>query len=416
MRNDKTRSFWSEHPELLSPAGDWSSLFSAVENGADSVYFGIKNINMRHMASNFDLLELNKVMNYLHKNKVKGYLTLNTIISNTELSKVDKILKAAKKSGIDAVILWDMAVLKMAKDLGLTIHISTQASVANFESLKMYSELGAKRVVLARECSLSQIQRIVKKIDKEKIDCAVETFVHGAMCVSISGRCFLSQYTFGKSANKGQCLQPCRREFLITDKDGESQYILGEDYVLSPKDLCSIDFVDELVASGIASFKIEGRMRSSEYVKVATSSYRKAIDACVKGKYTKRLKVELKNELAKVFNRGFHSGFYFGKPTDDKSRRLQHSYEKIFLGEVTRYFKKISVAEIRLRTGSLSKGEQILFIGKSTPADAIIVDEIQNNNEFVNNAKKGEVIGVKIPFVVKPKDKVFIWRRRDGDV
>lgn len=403
-------------PELLSPAGDWSSLYSAVENGADSVYFGIKNINMRHMASNFDLLELDKVMSYLHKNKVKGYLALNTIISNSELSKVEKILKAAKKAGVDAVILWDMAVLQMAKEIGLTIHISTQASIANFEALKMYSQLGAKRVVLARECSLAQIKKIVQTVKKEKIDCEVEAFVHGAMCVSISGRCFLSQYTFGKSANKGQCLQPCRREFLITDKEGESQYILGEDYVLSPKDLCSIDFIDELIESGIASFKIEGRMRSSEYAKVVTASYRKAIDACVKGKYTKKLKGELKNELAKVFNRGFHSGFYFGRPADDKSRRLEHSYEKIFLGEVTRYFKKIGVAEICLRTGSLSKGEQILFIGKSTPADVIRVDEIQSNNEFVGSALKGDTVGVKLPFVVKPKDKAFIWRRRDADV
>ena len=402
-------------PELLSPAGDWSSLYSAVENGADSVYFGIKNINMRHMASNFDLLELDKVMGYLHKNKVKGYLTLNTIISDSELLKVDRILKAAKKAGVDAVILWDMAVLKMAKDLGLVIHISTQASVANFESLKMYSGLGAKRVVLARECTLAEIKKIISKIEKEKIDCSVETFIHGAMCVSISGRCFLSQYTFGKSANKGQCLQPCRREFLITDKDGESQYILGEDYVLSPKDLCSIDFIDELVAAGIASFKIEGRMRSAEYVKVTTNCYRKAIDACIKGKYTKKLKAGLKEELAKVFNRGFHSGFYFGKPSDDKSNRLEHSYEKIFLGEVTRFFKKIGVAEIRLRTASLSVGEQVLFIGKSTPADSVRVDEIQSNNEFVKSAKKGETIGVKLPFVVKPRDKVFIWRRRDED-
>lgn len=402
-------------PELLSPAGDWPSLYSAVENGADSVYFGIKNINMRHMASNFDVLELPKIMGYLKKNDVQGYLTLNTIISNEELAKVGKILKAAKKAGVDAVILWDLAVLKMAREAGLTIHISTQASVANFDSLKMYYQMGAKRVVLARECTLLEIKKIVQQIEKEKIDCSVEAFVHGAMCVSISGRCFLSQYTFGKSANKGQCLQPCRREFLITDKDGESQYILGEDYILSPKDLCSIDFINELIDAGIVSFKIEGRMRSAEYVKVATSCYRKAIDSCFKGKYTKKLKAALTEELSKVFNRGFHNGFYYGMPADDKSRRLQHVYEKVFLGEVTRFFKKISVAEVRLRTGSLSVGEQILFIGKSTPADSVNVQEIQSDNEFVKSAKKGEVVGIKLPFFVKPKDKVFLWRRKRDD-
>lgn len=402
-------------PELLAPAGDWSSLNAAIESKADSVYFGIKSINMRHMAANFDILEIEKVMTLIHKNKMKGYLTLNTIIMNNQLTLVRKILKQAKQSKVDAVILWDMSVLKIAKELGLEIHLSTQASVSNYDALKMYHDLGVKRVVLARECSLNDIKQIKQQVIKNKLDCSIETFVHGSMCVSISGRCFLSQYSYGKSANKGMCTQPCRREFKIIDTDNKCEYVIGEDYLLSPKDLCSIEFVDKLIESGIDSFKIEGRMRSPEYIKVAVDCYRKAINRYFKGALTDEYKAKLMSKLREVYNRGFSTGFYFGTPADDKSTKLEHKYEKVFVGEVTRFFKKISVAEIKLRSGELSVNDNIIFIGKATTTDIINVKELTINNEFIEKAQKGSIIGIKLPVQVKPKDKVFLWQEKQVD-
>ena len=399
-------------PELVSGAGDWPSLTAAIDNGADGVYFGIKGINMRNSAVNFDISELKKIMKLLHKSKKRGYLALNTIVMDSELSKVERILKEAKSAGIDAVILWDMAVFSLAKKLGLNIHISTQASISNTKALEFFADLGAKRVVLARECTLSDIKKITRYIKNNNIDCQLETFIHGAMCVSISGRCFLSQYSFRKSANKGECLQPCRREYLIKDKEDENEYIIGEDYIMSPKDLCTIDFIDELINAGIDSFKIEARARSAEYVKVATAAYREAIDAFFRKELDERLKDTLKKRLSTVYNRGLSSGFYFGEPKGQVSHLLQHTHQKVFLGEVRRFYKKISVADILIQAGTLKRGDTVMFIGKSTPALSAKVDELQSDHKFVDSAAKGQNIGVKLPFSVKPKDKAFLWKEK----
>lgn len=399
-------------PELVSGAGDWPSLIAAVENGADSVYFGIKGINMRNTANNFDTSELKKIMKLLHDNSKKGYLALNTIVMNNQIDKVIKILKAAKTSGIDAVILWDMAVFSIAKELGLRIHLSTQASVSNEKALDYFSSLGARRIVLARECILSDIKKISRYIQREGINCEIETFIHGAMCISISGRCFFSQYSYRKSANQGECLQPCRREYLIKDKEDMAEYILGNNYIMSPKDLCTIDFIDELIKSGINSFKIEGRVRSAEYVKVATKAYREAIDAFFNNSLSDNLKSTLKERLATVYNRGFSSGFYFGEPVDQISRDLHHTRQKIFLGEVTKFYKKIGVAELLIQNESLHKGDEIMFIGKSTPACSTIVEELQQNHTFIDEASRGQRVGIKLAFAVKPRDKAFLWIKK----
>jgi len=303
-------------------------------------------------------------------------------------------------------------VLSLAKKLALKVHLSTQASVSNFKSLEWFAKQGVSRIVLARECTLEQIKKIINQIRKKSIKCEIETFIHGAMCVSLSGRCFLSQYSFKKSANRGECIQPCRREYLIKDKQEGEEYLLGEDYVLSPKDLCTIDFIDDLIESGISSFKIEGRIRSSEYVKIVTESYRQAIDAFFAGKLNKPLKEKLKAKLGSVYNRGFSSGFYFGQSKDAVSRRLEQTCEKIYLGEVKKFFKKISVAEIELQNAGLEKGEELLFSGKSTPAQFCVAKELQVDRQFVDFAKKGSFVGVKLPFYVKPNDKVFIWRKK----
>ena len=399
-------------PELVSPAGDWSSLIAAVESGADSVYFGIKTLNMRNLAANFDIMELPKIMQYLHENNKKGYLTLNVIVMENELSKLEKILHSAKKADIDAVILWDMAVFSLAKKIGLRIHLSTQASVSNKDAVAFFSKLGAKRIVLARECSLGDIKSITSHIKKKKIACEIETFIHGAMCVSISGRCFLSEYSFGKSANRGECLQPCRREYAISDIDQSASYILGRDYILSPKDLCSIDFIDKLMTTGIKAFKIEGRMKSAEYVKVVTSVYRTAIDAVIGNKFSSSLKKTLRQELMKVYNRGFSQGFFFGVPSGKISRELGHTYEKIFVGRVTKFFKKISVAQIKVTDNSIKVGDTLIFIGKNTPAREAVIAEIQREHKPRKKATRGEEVGVKLPFFVRIDDKVFIWRKK----
>ncbi len=402
----------NKRPELLAPAGDWASLHAALKAGADSVYFGIKGINMRHLASNFDTLEIPRVMQVLKKQNCRGYLTLNTIILNKDLPKVKKILKTAKAAEVDAVILWDMSVLSLAKEMDIPFHISTQVSVSNINAFKTYAALGAKRIVLARECTLKDIANIIQEKNKKNIDCEVETFIHGAMCVSISGRCFLSQYSFNKSANQGKCFQPCRRKFHIKDIDGESEYIVGEDYILSPRDLCTIDFLDELIKTGIDSFKIEGRIRSPEYIRVVTATYKEAINCFFKNQLGARKKKLFKDQLNTVYNRGFSSGFYFGKPNEPVSQGIGHVYEKIYIGHVTRFFKKINVAEIRLRAGDLNKGDQVLFIGKSTPAEVVIADELQCEHQYVDHVPKGESVGIKLPFTVKSKDKVFLWRMK----
>ena len=396
---------------MLVPSGDWSSLNTAIKAGADSVYFGIKGINMRHAARNFDILELTKIMDLLHKNGKKGYLTLNVLIYDDELEKVRNILKKAKAAGVDAVILWDFAVLSIAKELDIDIHLSTQAGVSNYEALKAYSDMGVKRAVLAREVDLAGISEIKRKIKENEVNCDIETFIHGAMCVSVSGRCFLSQYTFNKSANRGQCLQPCRREFNIIDKDNESEYVVGTDYLLSPKDLCSIDFIDMLIEKEIDAFKIEGRMRPPEYVKVVTGVYRTAIDAFFDGNFTGRLKEQLKNRLHNSFNRGFDSGFYFGVPKE-MGGEVKREYKKIYLGEVKKYYHKIGVCEIWLQTSSLNKGQTILFSGDKTPADFVLVKEMQVDHNSVEKVEKGMIAAVKVPFKVRKNDKIFLWEEK----
>ena len=401
----------TKKPELVSPAGNWSALLSAVEAGADAVYFGIKEINMRYQAVNFDILELKKIMARLRKEGRRGYLALNVLVYDKEIPRVEKILKAAKRAGVDAVIGWDMAVLSIAKEQGLKVHLSTQASVSNFSALSFYAGLGIKRVVLARECGLSDIREITLKVKREKLDCNVEAFVHGAMCVSISGRCFLSYDSFGKSANRGECLQPCRREYDIIDSDKECGYVVGKDYILSAKDLCAISFIDELIEAGIDAFKIEGRMRQPEYVKVATSCYRRAIDAYYEEKLTAKLKKELTKKLKAVYHRGFSDGFYFKKPSSSGGK-VQRGYDKVYLGEVKRFFGKIGVAEVIIRSGVLKKNDEILISGVKTPANFFKAVEMEMNHKAVEKAGKGEMVGIKAPFRVRPKDKVFIWKKR----
>jgi len=399
-------------PELVSPAGDWPSLHSAIDAGADAVYFGIKELNMRLNADNFDRLEIGKVVSLLHKNGRKGYLALNIIAYDKEMHKIRKILRLAKEAGIDALIAWDMGVIQLANELKIPVHLSTQASVSNFGAAKFYSNFGVKRIVLARECPLSDIKEISSKIKKQGIDCSVEVFIHGAMCVSIAGRCLFSQHLFNKSANRGECFQPCRREFLIKDKAKGNEYVLGENYVLGAKELCTIDFIDQLIESGVSAFKIEGRMRSPEYVQVVTSAYRKAIDAYFKGKLNLTLKKSLRKKLGTVFNRGFETGFYLGRPYRVGSPLELRGHERLFLGEITNFYNRIGVAEVLLRNSCVSVGDELLVYGKTTAAFFSKVSELQINHQTVKNAFKGDLVGIKLGLPAKPNDKVFLWKER----
>jgi len=382
-------------PELLAPAGDWPSLRAAIEAGANAVYFGIQGINMRANAKNFKLTELKTISSLCKENKVKSYLTLNTIIYSDELTKIEKIIKKAKEEKISAIICWDLSVIQLCKKHKIPFHISTQASVSNKDSSKFYKKLGAKRIVLARELNLKQIKEISKVID-------VEVFAHGALCYSVSGRCFLSQEMYGKSANRGECIQPCRRNYLITDSDTKKQIKVENNYCLSPKDLCTLPFLDKLIKAGIKSIKIEGRNRSPEYVKEVTESYRQAID---KG-YSK----ELLAKVEKVYNRKFSTGFYLGLPTSDDLSKIYGSAskeKKKEIGRVYNYYKSPKVTAIEMTADVLKIGDEVLIIGNKTGVIKQKITSLETNNKQVKQSKRGQLVAFKTEKQTRPNDKVY---------
>lgn len=400
--------------KLLAPVGNWEMLTAAIEAGADEVYLGIKGINMRERANNFSIDELTKVCNYAHEHNVKICLTLNTIIYDNELNKVKEILTAAKKAKVDAIICWDMSVISMCKKLGLEIHLSTQASVSNVLAIKKYFKLGVKRFVLARECTLQQIKYIISEAKKISKKIEIETFIHGAMCVSESGRCFMSQFLYGNetSANRGKCIQPCRRSYIVRDTETNKELKLENNYVMSPKDLCTLPVLDQLLSSGINVFKIEGRARSPEYVKKVTEVYLEAINSFYENKLDKKLKNKLLEKLKTVYNRGFSKGFYMGQPinewTDEYGSKA--TKKKTYIGKITNFYKKISVAEIKIESGKLNVGDNILVIGPTTGVHEQKIESIEiDKKKNIKSAKKGQLIGIKISKFCRKNDKVYLF-------
>jgi U32 family peptidase len=402
---------------LLAPAGSWASLVSAINSGADEVYFGTTLLNMRATAKNFELNQLKKIVDKCHENNVKANLTLNTIIYENESVDVYKVLEYAKKAGIDGIIAWDPLVLQAAATFDLPLHISTQASISNYESCIFYEKLGAEVVVLARELSLEKIKSIKEKLVKNGSKLKVECFAHGAMCVAISGRCFLSHFFDEKSANRGECYQPCRRSYKAVDESSGKELHVENHTIFSPKDLCTIPVLDKLIESGIDVLKIEGRNRSPDYVMVVISAYRKAIDEYYKGNLTETLKNELVETLKGIYNKGFHDGFYTNIPKVEDFSKVENSAsnrKKEYVGIVSKVFKKIGVFELVVHSKTLNTGDTILVIGKSTGAsEAKIISIHDQDRKSVESTCRGEIVGIKVDsdLKIRPKSKVFRFEK-----
>jgi putative protease len=395
-----------QKPELMAPAGDWTMLRTAVKSGADAVYFGVDKLNMRAKAKNFSIDKLPEISRFCKQKKVKTYLTLNTIVFEDELAEAEQIIKAAKKAKIDRIICSDLAVAELCNKNKIPFCISTQSSISNSLSASVYKKLGAVRIVLARECSLEEIRKIRVNTDLE-----IEAFIHGAMCIAVSGRCFMSHHLFGQSANRGECVQPCRREYEVYDTATKKSLLIGDDYVLSPKDLCTIEFIDQLIEAGIDSFKIEGRKRAPEYVATTVSVYRKAIDLYYKKNLTAEKKKEFLKKLETVYNRGFSTGFYFGTPSSEDYAGAEGSKattRKVYVGKVLNYFKKPKAAHILLESGEIKLNDQLLVIGDTTGVVETTLEEIIFNDKPSHSAKKGDEVTFVTPELVRRNDKVYL--------
>ncbi|HLE06928.1 MAG TPA: peptidase U32 family protein [Candidatus Nanoarchaeia archaeon] len=379
-------------PELLAPCHDFSTLGAAIKAGADAVYFGA-GLSMR-AGANFTVSDLKVVVDTCHNSGVKAYLTTNVVVYEGEFETLKSLLLSAKDAGVDAVIVHDLGALKLARELGLDCHVSTQANITNSLSAGVYASLGASRVILSRELSLEQIRGVITNSPLP-----VECFVHGAMCVSISGRCFFSQALHGKNANRGECLQPCRREWRVISDAGDLVY--DSTRFLNSKDLCMIAYIPELISAGISSFKIEGRMRDANYVSTVVSCYREAIDDFSESKVPFWLE-----KLGSVFNRGFCSGFYFGSPSEslDNAGNLS-TVSKVLVGEVVNYFPKVGVAELKLSHDSLAVGDDFIIEGSSTFLKGVI-GSLEVGNKPVSSSLKGSSVGLKVSERVRIGDLI----------
>lgn len=381
-------------------------LHAVIQRGADAIYFGIQDFNMRAQSENFTVEEIGDIVKVCKENGVQAHLTLNTILFDEELKQAEQIVKEAREKGVDEIICWDPSVIQLCNEYKMPFCISTQASVANSSAAKFYYTLGAKRVVLARECSLEKIKEIVAKVDIE-----VEAFIHGAMCIAVSGRCFLSHELFGRSANRGDCIQPCRREYQIYDERKDYSLTLGNDYVMSSKDLCSLDFLDSLMDAGIHVFKIEGRKRSPEYAANVTAVYREAIDAYAEGKFDLALKEQLKTKLDLVFNRGFTSGFYQYDPKAEDFATSEGNISPVrkeFLGEVLNYYKNSQIAFVRIKGKELRTGDSLMILGKTSGLIELNLTGMRVNDQEKDIAVKEDTVTFTCEQRVRPGDKVYL--------
>lgn len=412
--------------EIMAPAGNFECLHAAIQGKADSVYFGVGKLNMRsHSAANFRPEDLAEVVRICREAGVRSYLTLNITLYEEELDAMRETLNAAKAAGVDAVIASDMAAIEYCREIGMEVHISTQLSISNSESLRFYSRF-ADVVVLARELNLEQVRRIGDTIEREHIcgpsgrPVRIEMFAHGALCMAVSGKCYLSLHSYGASANRGSCYQVCRRGYEVTDLETGNQLVVDNKYIMSPKDLCTIDFMDRIVESGVKVFKIEGRARSAEYVKRCASCYRRAADAVCDGTYTPELAAGLRKELSEVFNRGFWDGYYQGARLGQWSEVYgsQATMKKVYCGKVTNWFDRIAVAEISIESEALHVGDRAMAIGSTTGVVEFRVDDLRVNLEKADTAPKGVRCSVAVDPSICPQgklrrgDKIYIWQEK----
>lgn len=402
--------------EIMSPVGSYESLMAAIQGGADSVYFGAGKLNMRSRSSqNFGPDDLDRIAEIAGQNGLKTYLTLNTIIYDQEIEVMQAMVDKAKAAGITAIIASDMSVIEYAYRQEVEVHISTQCNITNLEAVKFFSRY-ADVMVTARELSLRQVAHIVQEIEKQQIKgpsgqlVQIEVFVHGALCMAVSGKCYLSLDNMNYSANRGACLQLCRRGYTVKDKEGEFELDVENQYIMSPKDLCTLEFLDKIIHAGVSVFKIEGRGRGPEYVKTVTRVYRQAANACLEGTFSQQKIAQWMQELKKVYNRGFWDGYYLGRKMGEWTRRYgsQATQKKIYVGKVTNYFSRLQVAEVKMETGQLTVHDPIYITGPTTGVLEMNPAEIRVDLKPVDKTMKGELCSFKVPQLVRRGDKVFV--------
>ncbi|MBR4755725.1 MAG: U32 family peptidase [Bacteroidales bacterium] len=411
--------------EIMAPAGNFECLAAAVEGGADSVYFGVGRLNMRsHSANNFSLDDLPQIVGICRSHGVKTYMTLNIVLYEEDLAPMRETLDAARQAGVDAVIASDIAAIGYCREIGMEVHASTQLNVSNIEALRFYSQF-ADVIVLARELNLRQVKAIHEAILSEGIKgpsgnlVRIEMFAHGALCMAVSGKCYLSLHNCGHSANRGECYQICRRGYELTEIETGDQLRIDNRYILSPKDLCTIDYMDKIIDAGVRVFKIEGRARSAEYVKRTASCYRRAADAVCDGTYSPELASSLKGELSEVFNRGFWDGWYQGGMLAQWSEIYgsHATRRKTYCGKVTNWFDRIGVAEITMESGRIKVGDDFLVIGSTTGVFEGRAGEIRVDLKPVGEACKGDVFSIPIVFPedwkgerkLRRGDRLYLW-------
>ena len=402
----------------MAPVGSYESLRSAINAGADAVYFGVEGLNMRARSSvNFTLDDLRRIASVCDENGVKSYLTVNTIIYDEDMAKMRSIIDAVACSGISAIIASDMAAILYARSKGVEVHISTQLSVSNTETLRYYAQF-ADVVVLARELNLDQVKAIHDAIVRDDIRgprgelIRIEMFCHGALCMAVSGKCYLSLHQMNSSANRGACTQICRRGYTVTDRETGEQLDIDNKYIMSPKDLRTIHFLNKMVNAGVSVFKIEGRARGPEYVDIAVRSYSEALQSLCDGTYCQEKIAAWENELSKIFNRGFWDGYYLGQRLGEWSSKYGSSATRVkeYRAKGVRYFSKLGVAEFHMETGELHPGDEVVITGPTTGTLILTLDEIRVDLKPVDTVRKGQSFSIAVPSKIRPSDKLYFWK------
>ncbi len=402
--------------ELMAPAGDFTSLQAALDNGADSIYFGVEQLNMRARASmNFTILDLPEISRRCKEKGVRTYLTLNTIIYDHDLSIIKTLLDKAKEADLTAVIAMDQAVIAYARQIGMEVHISTQINITNIETVKFYA-LFADTMVMSRELSITQIKKICSQIEKEQIKgpsgnlVEIEIFGHGALCMAVSGKCYLSLHSHNSSANRGACKQNCRKKYTVIDQESGFEIELDNEYMMSPKDLCTIGFLDQIVDAGVKVLKIEGRGRAPEYVATVTKCYREAIDSIADGTFSAEKVEGWMKQLETVYNRGFWSGYYLGQELGEWSPNSGSSatQKKIYIGKGRHFYPKSNIAEFLIEAYDLNIGDRVLIQGPTTGSQEIVIEHMMvDGKEGATKASKSDVVTFKTEFRVRPSDKLY---------